>query len=159
MEVLEEYIPTIWVNSTSPAINEDNLNHIEQGIKNATNFIIENGLRISDDGDSITKEDGSWIKNQPTAWASFDGTTTPPTLKDSYNIASMTRLADGTYYVQFEEPMDNSNYAVVCNTGETKSFGTADVLSVDDFKFTNITHTGSTDDDRENHFIVIGGKY
>lgn len=39
---LEEYIPTEWVNGVAPAINAENLNHIEQGIKNITSSVISN---------------------------------------------------------------------------------------------------------------------
>lgn len=33
------YVPTQWVNGTEPDIDEDNLNKIEEGIKNATNAV------------------------------------------------------------------------------------------------------------------------
>ena len=29
------YVPTVWANDKAPAINADNLNHMEQGIKDA----------------------------------------------------------------------------------------------------------------------------
>jgi len=45
----DEYIPTIWVNGTTPAINATNLNHIENGIKNSTDAINELDLEIGDE--------------------------------------------------------------------------------------------------------------
>lgn len=36
---ITEYVPTKWVNGTEPDIDEDNLNKIEEGIKNATNAV------------------------------------------------------------------------------------------------------------------------
>jgi len=51
-------------------------------------------------------------KNQCTAWVNFDGTTTPPTIRDSYNVSSVVRTATGQYDVYFEEDMDNINYSV-----------------------------------------------
>ena len=34
------YIPTLWANDTEPAINANNLNHIEQGIVATENLAI-----------------------------------------------------------------------------------------------------------------------
>ena len=51
-------------------------------------------------------------KNACTAWVNFDGTTTPPTIRDSYNVKSVIRTGTGNYDVYFEEVMDNRNYVV-----------------------------------------------
>ena len=50
-------------------------------------------------------------KNACTAWVNFDGTTTPPTIRDSYNVSSVVRTATGIYDVYFATPMDNVNYS------------------------------------------------
>lgn len=47
-----------------------------------------------------------------TAWVNFDGTT--GAIKSSYNVASVTRSAVGTYRVTFITPMTNVNYAAHC---------------------------------------------
>lgn len=52
-------------------------------------------------------------KNACTAFVSFDGTTTPPTIRDSYNVSSVIRTALGTYDIYFENEMDNTNYVCV----------------------------------------------
>ena len=54
-------------------------------------------------------------KNACTAWVNFDGTTTPPTIKDSFNVSDVVRTATGVYDVYFSEPMDNSNYSCTSN--------------------------------------------
>ena len=51
-------------------------------------------------------------KNACTAWVNFDGTTTPPTIRDSYNVSSVIRTATGYYNVYFKEPMDNTNFSI-----------------------------------------------
>ena len=51
-------------------------------------------------------------RNACTAWVNFDGTTTPPTIRDSYNVVSVVRTAPGTYDVYFKTPMDNANYTI-----------------------------------------------
>lgn len=62
-------------------------------------------------------------KNACTAWVSFDGTTTPPTIRDSYNVASVVRTSAGIYDVYFATPMDNLNYTLttpsIINTGDS----------------------------------------
>ena len=42
----QEYIPTQWVDGTAPAINAQNLNHIEEGIKNAQSDTINLNTRV-----------------------------------------------------------------------------------------------------------------
>jgi len=49
----KEYIPTKWVNGTTPAINATNLNHIEEGIVNVTNEV--NLIREEIDSGAIFK--------------------------------------------------------------------------------------------------------
>ena len=61
-------------------------------------------------------------KNACTAWVNFDGTTTPPTIRDSYNVSSVVRTATGNYDVYFEESMDNVNYSVSGSAGRNEGF-------------------------------------
>lgn len=42
----QEYIPTQWVDNAAPAINAANLNHLELGIKDATDAVINNEQRL-----------------------------------------------------------------------------------------------------------------
>lgn len=51
-------------------------------------------------------------KNACTAWVNFDGTTTPPTIRDSYNVSGVVRTGTGQYDIYFEEPMDNTSYSI-----------------------------------------------
>lgn len=64
-------------------------------------------------------------KNACTAFVNFDGTTTPPTIRDSYNVSQVIRVATGQFDVYFEEEMDNINYSV--SPGVT---GTARTINV-----------------------------
>jgi hypothetical protein len=41
---LVEYITTDWINGTTPAINEDNLNHLEIGVKEVTDEVLSIGV-------------------------------------------------------------------------------------------------------------------
>jgi len=48
-----------------------------------------------------------------TAWVNFNGSVTPPTINDSYNVSSVVRTSTGYYTISFSTPMDNSNYATI----------------------------------------------
>ena len=63
-------------------------------------------------------------RNACTAWVNFDGTTTPPTIRDSYNVASVVRTGTGIYDIYFTIPMDNVNYSTIANSssGRTSQF-------------------------------------
>jgi hypothetical protein len=46
------------------------------------------------------------------AWVNFNGTTSPGTIRSSYNVSSVTRIATGRYSVNFTTPMTDTNYSV-----------------------------------------------
>lgn len=60
---------------------------------------------------------GKTDKNQCTAWVNFDGTTTPPTIRDSFNVSSVVRNAVGNYTITFNTAMINVNYSVCAGGG------------------------------------------
>lgn len=45
------------------------------------------------------------------AWVNFNGTTSPPTVRASYNVSSVTKLSTGIYYVYFATAMSDDKYA------------------------------------------------
>jgi hypothetical protein len=47
------------------------------------------------------------------AWVNFDGTTTPPTIRASGNVSSVTRNATGDYTVNFTTALPDANYCPV----------------------------------------------
>ena len=67
-------------------------------------------------------------KNACTAWVNFDGTTTPPTIRDSYNVSSVVRTATGQFSVYLSTPMDNVNYNVIGTTSYEGSGNLSTVL-------------------------------
>lgn len=69
-------------------------------------------------------------KNACTAWVNFNGTTTPPTIRDSYNIASVVRVSTGSYDVYFKEDMDNTNYSLSIS-GDASSSNYANAFRVE----------------------------
>ena len=57
------------------------------------------------------------------AWVNFDGTTTPPTIRSSGNVSSVTRDNTGRYTVNFSTAMPDNNFSATAdgyfNTGDT----------------------------------------
>ena len=51
------------------------------------------------------------------AWANFDGTTTPPTIRASGNVSSITRSSTAQYTINFANSMPDGNYALVVLVG------------------------------------------
>lgn len=51
------------------------------------------------------------------AWVNFDGTTSPPTIRSSGNVASVVKTAAGNYLVTLTTAIANSNYAVIATSG------------------------------------------
>jgi hypothetical protein len=46
------------------------------------------------------------------AWVNFNGTTSPGTIRSSYNVSSVTKNATGDYTVNFATAMADANYSV-----------------------------------------------
>lgn len=51
-------------------------------------------------------------KNICTAWVNFDGTTTPPSIRDSFNVSAVIRISTGVYEIYFEREMERTDYAI-----------------------------------------------
>jgi hypothetical protein len=47
------------------------------------------------------------------AWVNFNGTTSPGTIRSSYNVSSVTKNATGDYTVNFASALADANYSVV----------------------------------------------
>ncbi len=62
-------------------------------------------------------------KNQCTAWVNFNGTN--GTIRDSYNVSSVVRDANGKYTISFSTSMANANYAIAGIAGEFQGAGRA----------------------------------
>lgn len=61
-------------------------------------------------------------KNQCTAWVNFNAVGTVA-IRDSYNVSSITTIANGKFSINFATNMDNSNYAamVTCSSTDNSS--------------------------------------
>jgi hypothetical protein len=50
------------------------------------------------------------IQGSARAWVNFDGTTSPGTIRNSFNVTSVTKNGTGDYTVNFTNTMPNANY-------------------------------------------------
>lgn len=57
------------------------------------------------------------------AWVNFDGTTSPGTIRASFNISSVTRNGTGDYTANFTNSLSDTNYAVVTNASDLANSG------------------------------------
>jgi hypothetical protein len=104
-----QYIDNSWI--TPKNILEDSL--------------VNGKLKVTEDIETNGEFKG---KNACTAWVNFDGTTTPPTIRDSFNISDVVMTSTGYYEIYFENLMDNSNYVLgssLSNGGNTLSISSA----------------------------------
>ena len=98
-------------------------------------------------------------KNACTAWVNFDGTTTPPTIIDSYNVRDVVRTGTGTTDIYFENPMDNVEYGVV----GTENYDPRFIIAADSKTTTKFRSVSTNNDNVRNSaskqmLQVFGGK-
>ena len=63
--------------------------------------------------------------NVAKAWVNFNGTTSPGTIRSSFNVSSVTKNATGDYTITFTTPMAGANYSVVVSSNNNAASITA----------------------------------
>tara|TARA_R110002095_G_C4251687_1_gene240226 strand:- start:5736 stop:9821 length:4086 start_codon:yes stop_codon:yes gene_type:complete len=95
-----------------------------------------------------------------TAWVNFDGTTNPPTIRDSYNVADVVDLGAGSYKVVFDTPMDSLGYsAIASNTQQITNYDRVEVanLKISSYEL-RIKDNTAASRDGSCYSAVFGGK-
>jgi hypothetical protein len=91
--------------------------------------------RIADGAITASKLDGAQTGSAPIygcrAWVNFDGTTTPPTIRASGNVASVTRNSTGNYTITFTTAMQDASYSATVSSNS--DFGAATSLASGSF--------------------------
>jgi hypothetical protein len=107
----KSYIGKVWVASQTPQ-------YVDYSWNSNKTFV---GNLVSD-GSIATH--GEFIgKNACTAWIAFDGTTTPITIKESYNVKAILKLSNGKYKIYFGTRMDKTTYLVVGSNSQQDAGG------------------------------------
>lgn len=110
-----------------------------------------------------------YSKNSCTAWVNFDGTTTPPTIRDSFNVSDVVRTATGRFEVYFEEAMDNTLYNFIGTSRRIDNSLTSHTIvstTLDDIKSTSlfaitsgyVTSGSGLQNQPEINITIFGGK-
>jgi hypothetical protein len=93
------------------------------------------------------------------AWVNFDGTTSPGTIRSSYNVSSITKNGTGDYTVNFATAMADANYSVSSNFGNAATFlasGSVGVISTSSVRITS-GNLSSVNTDAPNCNVQIFG--
>jgi hypothetical protein len=79
------------------------------------------GTQIADGAVTAVKLGTDEQKQICKAWVNFNGTTSPGTIRSSYNVSSVTKNGTGNYTVNFTTAMNDVNYTTVgtCNNFST----------------------------------------
>jgi len=100
------------------------------------------------------------------AWVNFNGTTSPGTIRSSYNISSVTKNGTGDYTVNFATPMADANYSVSLTAGGVgtsdptawiKGLSTPDLMTLSALRITTGSSAVGTYIDANNVHVQIFG--
>lgn len=75
------------------------------------NAVTSTGLVQTSDGSGVIKLQSNGTTTNAIAWVNFDGTTSPGTIKASYNTSSVTKNGTGDYTINFTNALTDANYA------------------------------------------------
>jgi len=78
----------------------------------STVFGTVSGQRLAQHTDDAFNVTGDAPKYACRAWVNFNGQTTPPTIRASGNVSSVTRTSVAVYVVNLAEAMPDADYAV-----------------------------------------------
>jgi hypothetical protein len=85
------------------------------------------------------------FKQTVSAWVNFDGTGTP-SIRDSYNVSSITDHGTGDYSINFTDSFSNSNYCANVTANANRNAAIS-IVSTSSLRLnTYVTSTGALDD-------------
>lgn len=85
-------------------------------------------LKSSTSGPTVFQNtSGTEIGQLCKAWVNFNGTTSPGTIRASFNVGSVTKNGTGDYTVNFTNAMSDANYSV---TGSSDRSGSLQCTSL-----------------------------
>jgi len=96
------------------------------------------------------------------AWANWNGVTTV-SVRDSFNISSITRSLTGTYIVNLTTAMSNANYAILVSCGNlggtqfrVPEVNLSTTITTTQFSIQTV-NTGFALQDEQNIFVAVLG--
>jgi hypothetical protein len=73
---------------------------------------------------TVSTSTANCIQGSAKAWVNFNGTTSPGTIRASYNVSSVTRNSTGDYTANFTNALADTNFACLLTGGSIGTFGT-----------------------------------
>ena len=113
--------PTDIVPTTEITESRNYLNHIVHADQNGQVTYVEELPKI--EYKDIIKANEYRGKNACTAWCHYDLSTTPPTLKEGYNIGTIIRSATGRAELYFNKEMDTDTYTTLTDIKALSGIG------------------------------------
>jgi hypothetical protein len=100
-------------------------------------------------------------KSAVKAWVNFDGTVSPPTVRASYNVSSVTKNATGDYTITFANAMTDANYLPIGSCRNTSGGGYVLDMPIGGTKTVNavqvnVVNTSALGDSSEINVAILG---
>jgi hypothetical protein len=84
---------------------------VAQSFNGSANIVIPS--TIANNAVTVSKLGTNEQKQICKAWVNFNGTTSPGTIRSSFNVSSVTKNGTGNYTVNFATPMADANYSTL----------------------------------------------
>lgn len=159
------YLDGIWYNNldvayVSPLTYLDGAVDVDVSGNFLTYKAVE--LIVPDILANTIKSDNFRGKNSCTAWVNFDGTATPPTIRDSFNVLDVVRTATGVYDIYFAEAMDNANFSATGimsskSTASSSGIGLSGTPTLNTVSLRTLNN-GIATNETDVHINIFGGK-
>lgn len=99
-----------------------------------------------------------FIPQMASAWVNFNGTGTV-SIRDDYNVDSITDNGTGDYTVNIDVDLADANYATVVTTGQNNVYGCAVTRATGSVVIDTLTGTGGAAFDTDSiSVVIIGGR-
>jgi len=73
---------------------------------------------------TVSTSSANVIQGSAKAWVNFNGTTSPGTIRASYNVSSITKTGTGTYTANITNALQDANYVAVVSAGDNNGLYT-----------------------------------
>lgn len=122
------------------------------------------GVVTTADASGIVKLQSNGVTTNALAWANFDGTTNPGTIRSQYNVSSVTKNGTGDYTVNFTNALSDANYSAVTCSGNnaagsqgawTVPYSVAASLT-SSFRMIAFSNSGSVQDQNQVMLAIFG---
>lgn len=84
---------------------------------------------------------GTEVGQLARAWVNFNGTTSPGTIRASFNVSSVTKNGTGDYTVNFTNAMPDANFATNASVRRDAAFNNPPSIAIDQYASTSRPNT------------------